>query len=179
MIVFPRDEANRLAHVEPDLAPLPLWKFHSPTSTHQPVTALCWSPAHPDLLAIAYGTFSHLSLHPGRVSCFSLKNPTNPEYSFELASGATSVDFNKLHPHLLAVGMAGGAIAVFDMRHPGQGAVTKGVVGKDRSVQTGVSKVKWHPKDSLGGDPRLYTVSGNGCVQLWEMGRNGLVEEVG
>ncbi|KAI9026885.1 WD40-repeat-containing domain protein [Hyaloraphidium curvatum] len=161
-----------------DLGLLPLWKFRSAAQVpNQPVTAVCWSSKYPDLLAIGYGSFDYLAPTAGKAACYSLKNATNPEYAFDVPKGVTSVALHKTHSHLLAVGSSDGSIAVFDMRAPRDPPLCSADVGKDKTVHVSVAQVRWHPKDTLTGEPRLYSASNNGTIQLWNLTRNGLVEE--
>ena len=40
----------------------------------------------------------------GVICCFSLKNPSHPEYSFTTETGVMCLDFHPQHSSLLAVG---------------------------------------------------------------------------
>lgn len=60
------------------------------TALSRQVTALVWSPKHVDLFAVGYGSFDFLRQGSGLITCFSLKNPTHPEYCFTTNSGAAS-----------------------------------------------------------------------------------------
>ncbi len=54
---------------------------------------------------------------PGLVCCFSLKNPSHPEYSFSTETGVMCLDFHPQHSSLLAVGCYDGAVMIFDIRN--------------------------------------------------------------
>ena len=68
---------------------LPLWKFYTERCTHKHVTSLCWNPQYNDLFAVGYGSFDSLQQSSGLVCCYSLKNPSYPEYVFSTDSGKT------------------------------------------------------------------------------------------
>ena len=66
---------------------LPLWKFYTDRCMHKHVTSLCWNPEYYDLFAVGYGSFDFLQQSSGLVCCYSLKNPSYPEYVFVTDSG--------------------------------------------------------------------------------------------
>lgn len=66
---------------------LPLWKFYTERCKHKHVTSLCWNPEYYDLFAVGYGSFDFLHQSSGLVCCYSLKNPSYPEYVFGTDSG--------------------------------------------------------------------------------------------
>jgi dynein intermediate chain 1 len=63
------------------------------------VTAICWNPANADLFAVSYGSYDFSKQGPGMVACFSLKNPSYPEYLYLAESGVLCLDF---HPQVSA-----------------------------------------------------------------------------
>ena len=69
---------------------LPLWKFYTDRCKHKHVTSLCWNPEYYDLFAVGYGSFDFLHQSSGLVCCYSLKNPSYPEYVFSTDSGNSS-----------------------------------------------------------------------------------------
>lgn len=69
---------------------LPLWKFETEAGRGRHVTALAWSPRYADLLAAGYGSFDAALQGSGAVACFTLKNPSNPEFLMTTRSGAAS-----------------------------------------------------------------------------------------
>ena len=76
---------------------LPLWKFTCEKEKRKQTTAICWNLAKHDLFAVGYGSYEFTRQGPGMVACFSLKNPSHPEYLFITESGVMSVDF---HPQV-------------------------------------------------------------------------------
>ena len=66
---------------------LPLWKFYTDRCKNKHVTSMCWNPEYYDLFAVGYGSFDFLHQSSGLVCCYSLKNPSYPEYVFGTDSG--------------------------------------------------------------------------------------------
>jgi dynein intermediate chain 1, axonemal len=79
------DPADEVRQAEGTL--LPLWKFYHRRAKRKHVTSLAWNPAHADLFAIGYGSFDFLRQGSGLVACFSLKNPSFPEFTVATDSG--------------------------------------------------------------------------------------------
>ena len=50
------------------------------------------------------------------VCVYSLKNPSYPEYLCKAHCGVMCVDIHPKHPHMLAVGLADGSVAVFNLQ---------------------------------------------------------------
>ena len=55
---------------------------------------------------------------PGVVCVFSLKNPSYPEYLCSAHCGVLCVDIHPNHPHMLAVGLSDGNVAVYNLQKP-------------------------------------------------------------
>lgn len=73
---------------------LPLWKFEFEKDKRRQVTAVAWNAQRKDLFAVAYGSFEFSRQGPGVLTCFSLKNPTYPEYIYRTESGILCADFH-------------------------------------------------------------------------------------
>ena len=95
---------------------LPLWRFTTDKSRRKNVTAMCWNPRYKDLFACAYGSYDFLKQTSGLICCFTIKNPTWPEYAFTTESGVMCIDFHPTAPALIAVGCYDGTVMVFDIR---------------------------------------------------------------
>ena len=54
----------------------------------------------------------------GVVCVFSLKNPSYPEYLCSAHCGVLCVDIHPGHPHMLAVGLSDGNVAVYNLQQP-------------------------------------------------------------
>jgi dynein intermediate chain 1 len=98
---------------------LPLWRFSTEKSRKKHVTSMQWNPKYKDLFAVGYGSYDFLKQSTGLICCYTIKNPTWPEYSFSTESGVMCLDFHPLHPALLAVGLYDGTVMVFDIRLKG------------------------------------------------------------
>lgn len=95
---------------------LPLWRFTTEKSRRKNVTAMAWNPRYKDLFAVAYGSYDFLKQTTGLICCFTIKNPTWPEYSFTTDAGVMCIDFHPNAPALIAVGCYDGTVMVFDIR---------------------------------------------------------------
>lgn len=95
---------------------LPLWRFTTEKSRRKNVTAIAWNPQYKDLFAVAYGSYDFLKPTSGLICCFTIKNPTWPEYSFTTESGVMCIDFHPHAPALISVGCYDGTVMVFDIR---------------------------------------------------------------
>lgn len=59
---------------------LPLWRFSTDRSRKKHVTSICWNPRYMDLFAVGYGSYDFLKQSTGLICCYTIKNPTFPEY---------------------------------------------------------------------------------------------------
>lgn len=66
---------------------------------------------------MGYGSFDFMKQSSGLICCYSLKNPSHPEYTFTTESGVMALDFHPQHSSLLAVGLYDGTVLVFDVRN--------------------------------------------------------------
>ncbi|KAI9345238.1 WD40-repeat-containing domain protein [Obelidium mucronatum] len=76
---------------------LPLWKFVCEKEKRKQVTAVCWNPKNTDLFAVGYGSYDFSKQGPGMIACFTLKNPSYPEFLYLTESGVMSLDFHPQH----------------------------------------------------------------------------------
>mmetsp|Transcript_10789 Transcript_10789/g.40337 ORF Transcript_10789/g.40337 Transcript_10789/m.40337 type:complete len:681 (-) Transcript_10789:75-2117(-) len=95
---------------------LPLWKFQNEKTRRKHVTGLSWNPTHHDLFAASFGSYNFMKQGTGAVACYSLKNPSYPEYFISTEVGVTAVDFHPKHPSLLSVGLYDGTVSIYDIR---------------------------------------------------------------
>jgi dynein intermediate chain 1 len=54
------------------------------------------------------------------ILCYSLKNPSFPEYIFPTESGVMCLDSHPDYPHLLAAGFYDGSVAIFNTMEMGK-----------------------------------------------------------
>ncbi|KDO35303.1 hypothetical protein SPRG_00152 [Saprolegnia parasitica CBS 223.65] len=93
-----------------------LWGFRCSLTDGRTVSCLAWNPVNDDLLAVSYGQFEAGDTTDGLVLFWSLKNPEFPERIYVLPCGATSIDFSRSQPYMLAVGFHDGVVALYDTR---------------------------------------------------------------
>jgi len=72
---------------------LPLWKFVYKKEKKKHVTALCWNPCLSDFFVVGYGSYNFSKQGPGLIACFTLKNPSYPEFVYNTNSGVMCIDF--------------------------------------------------------------------------------------
>ena len=154
---------------------LPLWRFSTERTKRKQVTTLCWNPTYPDLFAVAYGSYDFMRQGSGMVCCFSLKNTSHPEYTFNTDSGVMCLDFHQHHQSLLAVGCYDGTVLVFDVRNK----VNRPIYSS--SIRTGkhtdpVWQVHWQEED-LAKELNFFSISSDGQVASWIMSKNELKME--
>ncbi|KAK3240083.1 Dynein, 78 kDa intermediate chain, flagellar outer arm [Cymbomonas tetramitiformis] len=151
---------------------LPLWKFYNERAKRKHVTSICWNPEYHDLFAVGYGSFDFLKQSTGLICCYSLKNPSHPEYTFTTESGVMCLDFHPQHSSLLAVGLYDGTVMVYDVRNK----VNRPIFSS--SVKTGkhtdpVWQVCWQEED-MTKSLNFFSVSSDGRVTLWTMSKSEL-----
>jgi len=154
---------------------LPLWKFSTDRTKRKQVTAMCWNPQFQDLFAVGYGSYDFMRQGTGMICCFSLKNTSNPEYTFTTESGVMCLDFHPQHHALLAVGCYDGTVMVFDVRNK----VNRPIYASN--IKTGkhtdpVWQVSWQEED-LAKELNFFSISSDGRVANWTMSKNELKME--
>eukprot|EP00817_Percolomonadidae_sp_ATCC50343_P005702 CAMPEP_0117427296 /NCGR_PEP_ID=MMETSP0758-20121206/7174_1 /TAXON_ID=63605 /ORGANISM="Percolomonas cosmopolitus, Strain AE-1 (ATCC 50343)" /LENGTH=657 /DNA_ID=CAMNT_0005212851 /DNA_START=18 /DNA_END=1991 /DNA_ORIENTATION=+ len=150
---------------------LPLWRFTCDKGARKHVTGLSWNNYYSDLFAVSYGSYDFLKQGAGAVCCFSLKNPSYPEYQFSTSVGVTSIDFHPEHHSLLCAGLYNGSVAIYDIRQKGNSPLIQSSVhsGQHQDV---VWQVLWDRHSSS--SPSFTSVSGDGRVTNWKMAKNEL-----
>ena len=97
----------------PEAAPL----TDDPNSDTDASNGWLYIAEYDDLFAVGYGSFDFMKQTSGLICCYSLKNPSHPEYTFTTESGVMALDFHPQHSSLLAVGLYDGTVMVFDVCH--------------------------------------------------------------
>lgn len=148
------------------------------------VTAMVWNKINQDILAVGYGKLDSFvdNLKPGEavdeeaegglVLFWSLRNPEYPEKVLRTPRPVTALEFSRLSPMLLAVGLQSGDVSVFDVRNDGADWGVPLETSSGMPVGTGhteaVWQVKWVPK----GNDRLeslVSISSDGRVMQWNI----------
>ncbi|KAI9145508.1 WD40-repeat-containing domain protein [Paraphysoderma sedebokerense] len=152
---------------------LPLWKFAYEKERKKQVTALSWNPKCGDLFAVGYGSYEFSKQGPGLICCFSLKNPSYPEYIFSTESGVMCLDFHPKRAHLIAAGLYDGTTLVYDLHSKSNIPLFKSSSKSGKHTDP-VWQVNWQ-SDDLDGNPNFYAISSDGRVSQWTLLKNELV----
>lgn len=151
---------------------LPLWKFMFQKDKKKQVTAVCWNPQFSDLFAVGYGCYDFSRQGPGMIACFTLKNPSYPEFTFSTESGVMCLHFHPQHPSMLAVGLHDGSVVVFNIQKKGETPLYRSG-SKGRHTEP-VWQVCWQ-KDNLDDNLNFCSVSSDGRITQWTLLKNELL----
>jgi dynein intermediate chain 1, axonemal len=155
---------------------LPLWRFTTEKARRKNVTAMCWNPRYKDMFTVAYGAYDFLKQTSGLICCFTIKNPTWPEYTFTTESGVMCIDIHPNAPALIAVGCYDGTVMVFDIRlKTNSKPIYQSTVRTSKHTDP-VWQVKWHT-DETAKNMSFYSISSDGRVTNWSLMKNKLEAE--
>ncbi|NXQ19270.1 WDR78 protein, partial [Peucedramus taeniatus] len=147
-----------------------LWSYRCDLTRGHSVSSMAWNRVNPDLLAVGYREFVSQNQKKGLACCWSLKNPMWPERIFRCEHGVTAVDFSLANPNLLAVGTAGGRVAVYDVRSREDAALLDSSASLNKHKGP-VWQLRWVGQDrgAAAGDKeeRLMCISGDGRMTQW------------
>ncbi|NXB18246.1 WDR78 protein, partial [Rhagologus leucostigma] len=147
-----------------------LWSYRCDLTSGRSVSSMAWNKVNPDLLAVGYREFVSRDQKAGLACCWSLKNPMWPERIFRCEHGVTAVDFSLASPNLLAVGMANGRVAIYDVRSRNDAALLDSSASLNKHTGP-VWQLRWVQQDrgATGGDRRetLMCISGDGRMTQW------------
>jgi len=155
---------------------LPLWRFTTEKSRRKHVTAMTWNPRYKDLFAVAYGSYDFLRQTTGLICCFTIKNPTWPEYSFTTESGVMCIDYHPTCPALIAVGCYDGTVMVFDIRLKSNNKPIYQSTVRTAKHTDPVWQVRWQADDAAK-NLSFYSISSDGRVTNWILMKNKLEAE--
>jgi dynein intermediate chain 1 len=154
---------------------LPLWRFSTDKSRKRDVTAIQWNPKYKDLFAVGYGKYNFQDQKTGLICCYTIKNPTFPEYQFSTDSGVMCIDFHPQNPALLAVGLYDGTVMVYDIRLKGNNKPIYHSTVRTNKHTDPVWQIKWNTDDSK--SLNFYSISSDGRVTNWTLMKNKLEPE--
>ena len=157
---------------------LPLWRYISDRTKQKQVTSICWNPKYRDLFVVGYGTYKFVKTSStGAISCFTIKNPIFPEYSFQTESEVMCLHFHPQRPALLAVGLYDGSVLVYDIRikNPKANPIYRSTVHTKKHMDH-VWQVCWQ-NDESGKQPCFYSISSDGRVTSWTLMKHKLEPE--
>ncbi|NXO46006.1 WDR78 protein, partial [Locustella ochotensis] len=147
-----------------------LWSYGCDLTRGHSVSSMAWNKINPDLLAVGYREFVSQDQKKGLACCWSLKNPMWPERIFRCEHGVTAVDFSLASPNLLAVGMANGCVAIYDVRSRSDAALLDSSASLNQHKGP-VWQLRWVEQDrgARAGDKqeRLMCISGDGRMTQW------------
>ncbi|NXI26065.1 WDR78 protein, partial [Sterrhoptilus dennistouni] len=147
-----------------------LWSYSCDLTSGHSVSSMAWNKVNPDLLAVGYREFVSQDQKKGLACCWSLKNPMWPERIFRCEHGVTAVDFSLARPNLLAVGMANGCVAVYDVRSRSDAALLDSSTSLNKHKGP-VWQLRWVEQDrgATADDKkeRLMCISGDGRMTQW------------
>ncbi|NXU99115.1 WDR78 protein, partial [Cettia cetti] len=147
-----------------------LWSYRCDLTRGHSVSSMAWNKVNPDLLAVGYREFVSQDQKKGLACCWSLKNPMWPERVFRCGDGVTAVDFSLESPNLLAVGMANGCVAVYDVRSRSNVALLDSSASLNKHKGP-VWQLMWVEQDrgATAGDrkEKLMCISGDGRMTQW------------
>ncbi|EIE20032.1 WD40 repeat-like protein [Coccomyxa subellipsoidea C-169] len=156
---------------------LPLWRFEAKAGRGRHVTALAWSPKYADLLAAGYGSYNAAVQGTGAVACFTLKNPSAPEFLMTTRSGVMCLHFHPQHPNLLAVGLHDGCVLVIDIRQPSARPLYEASAAGGKHADA-VAAVRWAPGEGSGlRSLAFYSVLTDGHIAHWTLAKSSLVRQ--
>ncbi|NWT61076.1 WDR78 protein, partial [Erythrocercus mccallii] len=147
-----------------------LWSYRCDLTRGHSVSSMAWNKVNPDLLAVGYREFVSQEQKKGLACCWSLKNPMWPERIFRCEHGVTAVDFSLASPNLLAVGMANGCVAIYDVRSSSHAALLDSSASLNKHKGP-VWQLRWVEQDrgAAAGDKKekLMCISGDGRMTQW------------
>jgi WD40 repeat protein len=152
---------------------VPLWSYGCEAVADLPVSCMCFNKQNLDLLVAGYGRSEFGNSDRGHILFWSLKNPTHPTKRINTKHSVTSIDFCTEHPHLLAVGLYDGSVAIYDIRDTTDkpALMSQHATGKHSEPVWGV---KWVAKEAATKTQTLYSISTDGTVLQWST-KKGLV----
>ncbi|NXR22820.1 WDR78 protein, partial [Cinclus mexicanus] len=145
-----------------------LWSYRCDLTSGHSVSSMAWNKVNPDLLAVGYREFVSQDQKKGLACCWSLKNPMWPERIFHCEHGVTAVDFSLGSPNLLAVGMADGRVAIYDVRSRADAALLDSSASLNKHKGP-VWQLRWVEQDRGDKKERLMCISGDGRMTQWFM----------
>ena len=148
-----------------------LWSYQCPLTKGRNVSSLTWNKLNPDLFAVGYGQFEFSDQKSGLVCCWSLKNPEYPERIYTCSEGVTTVDFSKMHPSLLAVGMYDGGVAIYNVKSTEDEAMIDNLLSPGKHTAP-VWQIQWIEKERGSGEDvteKLISISTDGRVTQWSI----------
>ena len=166
------DQADKFRENEGTL--LPLWKFTNEKAKKRNVTSICWNPEYPDMFAVGFGSFDFTKQGRGMICCYSLKNPSFPEFLLYTESGVMCLDFHPQQSSLLACGLYDGTVQVYDIRNKVRTPIFQSTARTGKHTDP-VWQIFWEA--DLNKWMQFYSISSDGRVTLWTLTKAELLHE--
>lgn len=109
----------------------------------------------------------------GLIACFTLKNPSHPEFLYETPSGVMSAVFHPDHPSMIAAGLYDGSVVVYNIQKKTDQPVFKSSGGHGDPVW----QVTWQ-KDDLDDNLNFCSISTDGKVIEWTLLKTEMLSTV-
>jgi dynein intermediate chain 1, axonemal len=154
---------------------LPLWRLADARAKKKMVTSIATNPLYGDLVAVSYGSYDFMRQGTGLIAVYSLKNPSYPEYTFTLDSGAMCLAFHPTQQALLAVGCYDGTVKVYDIRRREDRPLYSSDIRSGKHTDP-VWEVRWLD-DGVTKDCTFVSISSDGQVASWVLSKNELQME--
>uniref|UniRef100_A0A8C3TQ61 Dynein axonemal intermediate chain 4 n=1 Tax=Catharus ustulatus TaxID=91951 RepID=A0A8C3TQ61_CATUS len=143
-----------------------LWSYSCDLTSGHSVSSMACNKVNPDLVAVGYREFVSQDQKKGLACCWSLKNPMWPERIFRCDHGVTAVDFSLGSPNLLAVGMANGCVAIYDVQSRADAALLDSSASLNKHKGP-VWQLRWVEQDRGDKKETLMCISGDGRMTQW------------
>lgn len=169
-----------------------LFSYSNRSLTHgRSVTAMVWNSASHDLLAVGYGKIDAVDdahragealdeeKQGGLVLFWSLRNPDFPEKILRTNHPVSALDFSKLNPMILGVGLLNGDVNIYDVKR--EGANWSIPIETSAKMENGHTDPVWQLQWVIKGTERLETlvsISTDGSVLEWNIKKGLLVSSL-
>ena len=162
-----------------------LWKYKCEQSENIPACCIDFNPQNKDMLACGYGSWEFGNTNPGKIMFWSLRNPTNPQKMYETPFSVSSINFSRMHPCLLAVGLFDGSVSVYDIRTQSKEPTLQSELGPAKH-SSAVWNVMWEKPTShtntmankIHQRQKLYSIASDGLVKQWSMKKGFLATNI-
>ncbi|XP_018332325.1 WD repeat-containing protein 78-like [Agrilus planipennis] len=126
-----------------------LWTYANENTNERCVSCGTHNPANDDLFAVGFGKYYFTDVCKGMVMIWSIKNPVQPERTYNFEVPVTCLSFSSLNPNILGIGFYDGKIVIIDTTHRHLEIAAES--GEDSPSHVPVWQLVWYPpKDSEG-----------------------------
>lgn len=150
-------------------------RFHLEKMKNYQVTCIECSPVNPSIFVVGYGAskYNETNCNPrGMVLCWNIHKCGYPEKIYHTEEIVTSLEFSRVKPYLVAVGMRYGLIAVFDLRRSMLFSSLNNYSSNVKPLSS-IQNIRWM-KRKYAMDKEievLLSVSMDGIIICWSLGK--------